>query len=420
MVKIKRGKLLAIAIGVGLFGTVLAVNPVRNHILSAEKSQAVGISTNYGKYQAYTELMNSGYKSMTVKGFRNFALDKLFNNGNEKENQKILDQIISDSEVRRLRFTDEISFFLRNVAVPLVSERWQSSFVEGAITRNIKGKTAVAEIKFRIDIKDSNMLIRDYEKVYSDTASAVQTLLDSKTLKQLKQGATMKRAVVAKLNKVATDVNALGKVKMTIANCECCIEDNEQQNYRISKKSKIEKEAEKLLTLKSDNYGAFSVLKFRNNLAANFDKDSSLLAAKEDVMRDLSSELPKLQLSEEDFNFIMYTLRSSISENDYLVTHRYKPAFRQRSYLYSKKFDFNLPYEYIVQYTVKDESRFTVEKRDKIIMSVVEGMNKYIKETKKDPGSSDYFAGYKRKLDSLVAANTSKDMKLVVEQCFGN
>jgi len=131
---------------------------------------------NISKYDALLKLKSDNYLQMTIEEFRSHALEVLFEQGNEKQNQKLLLEALGDEQLNATRFTDESAFFIRNVVIPLTGENWKNQFLYGGVDHPFNKGNGVVEFRAELTIKDTTMRISDYQKIYSDLYQSITDL----------------------------------------------------------------------------------------------------------------------------------------------------------------------------------------------------------------------------------------------------
>lgn len=384
---------------------------------------------NNSKYDALLKLKSDNYTQMTIEEFRSHALDVLFEQGNEKQNQKLLLEALGDEQLHATRFTDESAFFIRNVVVPLTGENWKNEFLYGGVDHPFNKGNGVVEFRAVLTIKDTTMSISDYQKIYSDLYESIIELLDSKSDKDLSNDVLTLNELKSKLSKYAHEINKADKVSLIINDCFYIIEyDNYNSIGDLMKKNgqsekdskKLAADVNKVLSLAVDGYENFTLAEYRAFIENKLSSDSSLKSSKNRVMKAINSIPTKLDtniLTDSELKFISYTLSCSIAETAYYVDKVTLPSFNDGFFVKSALVGDLTYVEYAVQYTVKDETRLTVGQRDKAIFSIVNGMKEFVKNAKLDPMDSAYIEEMKKELNRLAEANSSNDLAMEIILC---
>lgn len=378
-------------------------------------------NNNISKYDALLKLKSDNYTQMTIEEFRNHALKVLFEQGNEKQNQNLLSEALGDEQLHATRFTDESAFFIRNVVVPLTGENWKSEFIYGGMDHPFNKGNGVVEFRAELTIKDTTLSISDYQKIYSDLYESITKLLDSKSDKDLSNDVLILNELKSKLSKYAREVNNLNKVTLIINDCFYIVEyDNYNSIVSEGDSKKLATDVNKVLSLAVDGYESLTLSEYRAFIENKLSSDSSLNSSKDCVMRAINSIPPKLDtniLSDSELKFISYTLSCSISETAYYVDKATFPSFDDGFFVKSALVGDLTYVEYVVRYTVKDETKLTVGQRDKAIFSIVNGMKGFVKNTKLDPMDLSYIEEMRKELNRLVEANSSNDLAMEIILC---
>lgn len=401
--------------------------------------KASNTSSHYSKYKVLLELKDKNYTKFTVQQFRDNALNILFENGDEKQNQELLSEALGDEIIQAERFSNKSASFIRNVLVPLTSESWKNDYIYGCVKYPLKTKTSVTEFRVSLEIKNTSMTVKEYEAIYSGLANSVQNLLSSKSDKELLDDITILEQLEIRLQEYASEINAIDNVSIVLDNCFYVIESNRSStdkttNAEIAETTisptpivdefstntdskSLASDVKKILTLKVDGYKNYTLTEYRTYISEKLSNDSSLKAAKDRVMQAISSSPEKLNLSNEDFTFIAFTLSCSIAEIAYDVSGLTPPSFDEGFWIYSPSVGDKIYIEYGVNYTVDNPDSITIDQRDAAIMNVVDGMRDFTKKEKIDPASDKFLTKMKNNLNNLVTDNTTNNLIMEIVFC---
>ena len=212
----------------------------------------------------------------------------------------------------------------------------------------------------------------------------------------------------------------LGEVVMAKDKKEISTVNEHSTTYKLLEKPS-DKEIEKVLGLKTEDYKKLFLKDFRNQVAEKL-SDSDTYDAFQKIRDYMLENSESLDVDLDELAFLKYTLPCTYGEEIYINVNKKKaPAFYNRI---NTKFEeesekgsitkTNCNIEYCVGYSIKDETKFTVEQRDEVIMNVINDMQSYIDTMFEQPISDidDCYNKLQEKFNEVVSENNTNEMKL--------
>ncbi len=325
-------------------------------------------------YRSLLAFRTDTYQNMTVDSFRENAVFVL----DTPQGMELLQKAALEDRIRFRRFTDENAFFLCNTLLPLASGKWKTTVITSAGAERPLRNGQIAELEFNASLKILNpdILISEYEQVY---AGLYQTALDF--------------------------LSAMPEESLA--------------DSTVSSTKKLEKEAAKILSLKSGDYQSRKLKDFFEYVTLRYEADRSLWKAKNRLARKGCGQL-KSRLSDEDYHFLTVTLPCTEREstNPYDRTGNIPPDFGGRYELPYPEHGTRISFEWAVRYHPSDRD-LTIGQRDQIIINIMHGMDQFVADTTEnaDVGSTDYLKKMRSRLNQLILENSGRGLDMTVIQC---
>ncbi|MNO62450.1 Regulatory protein BlaR1 [compost metagenome] len=388
----KTGKISITAVLVAVVLTVGVTMTLATTAADKSTSQSDMSSTSFSseEYDKLLALRIDKYKELSVAEFR----DHVWSIIDTSDYLALLERMLQDTELQKIRYTNETVSFLFNTLNPIIAENWeQQRFPYYAQS---KDATLEYEITFIIADKDQ-LTVGEYEQAIRGMIDGLQQFISGKSNEELQDEAAMQLRIQQEISRLSKQFNSSS------------LSLNVDYSYRGPDTSEIhtpdpnpvtslasEEDYKLLLSLQTDNWENMSVKDFSGQIwsAYNADEDRYSLAF-ERVGEDLLAESYP-QLSNNELAFIAITLPASNSENraehqkqftgvatsPYLRCNASK--IKERSIGGNLLFEFAATADYELTYFIKEADKLTIKERDHNLSGVMNGIQAFFDRTNED------------------------------------
>ena len=393
----------------------------RTDSISSTQANSVSIDK---KYLPLLQFKSNDYESMSVADFRNMIFDAI-----DKDSIRyltLLDDAFADKELQNLRYTDDDSSFICNLLVPICTDSWQNYHYEGLVLRNESNKNYIIEFSIQYEIiEPNNLKIAEFEEKLCVLSKALTEHLNEYKLVDLEDEDNREKEVISIADNVLFDISSAA-ISFTENYVDYSKLDGSEPILFFDSSS-IQKDQmdlatnddiEMLLTtFKTEGYGDLSILDYRTQIAKAIDDDSNLEKIINRVRFALAEnqEVSK-QLSESQYNFLVYTMNASLSENYIEGAQQYSsdkllPNIRVQQYLDDPSYIL----DYRLYYEISSETKTTVQMRDDAIYAIISEIEEIVKtsETAKLT-NSDLLA----KCKEIVLNYNNPDINFSIESFY--
>ncbi|MBA9084728.1 beta-lactamase regulating signal transducer with metallopeptidase domain [Fontibacillus solani] len=391
IMKIKKTSIAAIIIAAivttGVTITLATTAAERNTSLTALPAASF-TNEDYDKLLA---LRMDGYEKLSVAEFRNREW-KIIDN---PDTLALLERMLQDTELQKIRYTNEMTSFLFNTLNPIIAENWEQQH----FPYYAQSKNATLEYEITRTIVDKDQLtVGEHEQAIKGMVDGLQRFIDGESDAALQDKATMQIRIQQEITRLLKQFNSsslLLKVEYNYREPDPTAKINLPE-IKPANSMASKDDYNLLLSLQTDNWANMSVEAFAKQiwLAYNNDEERYSLAF-ERVGEDLLSESYP-PLSNEELAFITITLAASNSENraeqqkqftgeiskPYLRCYAHK--IKERNIGGNSLIEFAATADYELTYSIKKPDQLTLKERDRNLSGVINGIQAFFDRTMDD------------------------------------
>lgn len=410
-----------------LLAAVLLVTGVAAAFGTSAKEPALTGALTGEEYEKLSALRLEGYERMTVAQFQN----RIWELTDTPEYPALLDRLGSDEVLYARRDSRELEGFWYYVLCPLINDQWQSRQFDGAVQKDFgDGRSAQIEYTLTLTILDRDSLtVGTYSKAREEIARSLQVFLDRRTGPEGLGGAATAecRRLVSAWNSEALRVRleyALNDRETTpdpvqdpakTAPDPVPPEDREPREYPHG----TEEDYRSLLVLRTPGYQTLSLREFNQRLLDWADADYERM---ERVNIDIGTNDFQVELTEEELDFLRWSVRLSGAENGQKVRSLYTGRPEEPCLIVGIQLEKSdghgawctLWYQF--SYRVPDPDALTVEVRDRQISGFVEAVRRFFWETELSRLTEMTEEDAAKRLEALAEAGSSELLSISVSR----
>lgn len=397
---LKRNKLIIrifiVAFAIILTGKIVINNIVRKNNISYATQEFSIDKDIKEQYKLLLKFKFDRYEEMSILELRNKIYDVI--KQDEGKYLPILDSILYDNRLEEMRYYDQNAFFIKNILVPIISEKWSTGYFSGYVTED----TSMIEYSVSYQINNANNLkVKDFIELYLDTKHFFEDSLNNKA--RIENNELKDEYIKELTSEFNDDLN----VKIDYVYRD---DYNGVDNSNI--KDVFDDDCSLLLSLKTDDYKDMTVKDFNNLIWDAFNTNDTYKNAWERVSKKSRSNTKDFKLEKQDSDFFSLTLAASLSEKVAIYQQKYTDETLYPSLRFEiSKGDYVVDYE--ISYTLKDKTKITVLQRDEKLQSVVTGMKEFLNniDEKLDKGEKLI----REECEKLTANASDDDMTIKIK-----
>lgn len=329
-----------------------------------------------------------GYENMSISEYRAKVIGIIAEN--EAEYLSLIEHASIDSEIQNIRYTNADAYFVANILIPTIAEKWETWRLNNFCT----GDNCTAEYTVSYAILDAdNLTMGEKNRAITDIMDSIQELLDTRTSEQLADEAVTQTVLDTKVNDLADQFsNDSFRIEVDLSYRAEAATSSELPGGQMPLEERGEVGTEVdyrlLLSLKTDDYADKSVSDFLHSyteLAQNSDFEK----AYERVSRDIASNDVRVDITNEEMRFIETTLEATSQEFVAMYQHGNEPPTlryrieKQRCVTINEgdlrdPIVFELFIDYSFVYSIQDDTGLTVGERDTVLLAANNDIHSFI------------------------------------------
>lgn len=345
-----------------------------------------------------------GYENLSISEYRTKAFDVIAQD--EAGYLSLIERVCADSEIQEARYTDENAYFIANILIPTVAEKWNT----WRFSQSITGGHYSAEYSICYTILNAdNITMGKRNEAIRSILDCVQETLDSISAERLLDEAGTQAALDKKIKELVekytsdsfqieaellyrTDVDAPSEITGENGAAEQRGDVGTEADYQL------------LLFLKTDGYEKESVSDFLQGYV-KLAQTPGFEDAYARVSRDISYNDTRVALTGDEMDFLKVTLEATSQEfiekyqnGSGLSTLCYRIEKQAGETVKGKNISvFELLIDYNITYSVLNDAKLTVGERDCALRAVKHGLENFV-----DGRTIDELANGKAELETEI------------------
>lgn len=321
------------------------------------------------------------YENLSIAEYRAKALKVIAQN--ETEYLSLIERVSTNSEIQAARYNDENAYFIANILIPTIAEKWTTWRFNNSNTGD--HYSVEYSICYTILNADDITMGKRNEAIRS-IMNGIQETLDTRNAEQLLDEAGTQAEldikVKALVEKYTTDSFQIETELLYRADVVSPPEIT-GEHMAVEQRGDAGSEADYqlLLSLKTDGYENKPVSDFLQSYA-KLAQTPGFEDAYARVARDLSCKDTRVVLTDDEINFLKVTLEATSQEfvtkyqnGDGLSTLRYRIEKQINETIKGKDISvFELLIDYNIMYSALNETKLTVGERDAALSAVNKGV----------------------------------------------
>lgn len=345
-----------------------------------------------------------GYENLSISEYRTKVFDVIAQN--EAEYLSLIECVSTDSKIQDARYTEENAYFIANILIPTIAEKWNTWRFNNLSTGD--HYSVEYSIEYTILSADDITMGKRNEAIRS-IMDCIQETLDSRNAEQLLDEAgtqtTLDKKIKELVEKYTTDSFQIETELLYRTNVVATSEITSEHTV-VEQRGDVGSEADYqlLLSLKTDGFENESVSDFLQNyveLAQTPDFEDAYAR----VSRDISCNDSRVALTDDEMDFLKATLKATSQEfiakyqnDNELSTLRYQIEKQISETAKGKDIlVFELLIDYNITYSVLNDTKLTIGERDATLSAVNNGVEYFV-----DSRTIDEFANGKSELETEI------------------
>lgn len=327
-----------------------------------------------------------GYENLSISEYRKKAYDVIAQN--EAEYLSLIEHVSTDSKIQNTRYTDENAYFIANVLIPTIAEKWNTWRFNNSST----GDHYSAEYSICYTIVNADDITMGKRNIaIRSIMNCIQETLNSRNAEQLLDETGTQTALNKKIKdlveKYTTDSFKIQTELLYRTNVVAPPEITGERTA-VEQRGDVGSEADYqlLLSLKTDGFEKESVSDFLKSYV-KLAQTPGFEDAYARVTRDISWDDTRIALTTDEMNFLKITLEATSQE--FIAKYQNDNSFSTLRYRIEKQIIettkekdisvFELLIDYNITYSVLNDTKLTVGERDATLFAVNNGVEYFVK-----------------------------------------
>lgn len=344
------------------------------------------------------------YENLSISEYRKKVFDVIAQN--ENEYLSLLESVSSNSEIQEVRYTDENAYFIANILIPTIAEKWNTWRFHNSST----GDYYSAEYSIYYTILNAdNITMGERNEAICSIMDAVQETLDSRTAKQLSDEAGTQTALNIKIKELVKEYTTDSfQIEAELLYRTDAVTPPEITGEHASVEERgdvgTEEDYQLLLSLKTDGYENKSVSDFLQSYV-ELAQTPGFEDAYARVSRDISYNDIHAAVTNDEMNFLKVTLEAASQE--FIAKYQNDNELSALHYRIEKQISetvkgkdisvFELLIDYNIMYSILNDTELTVGERDASLLAVKNGVEYFV-----DSRTVDELANGKSALETEI------------------
>lgn len=345
-----------------------------------------------------------GYENLSISEYRTKVFDVIARN--ETEYFSLIGRVSTDSEIQDARYTDENAYFIANILIPTIAEKWNTWRFNNAST----GDHYSVEYSICYTILNAdNITMGKRNEAIRTIMDCIQETLDNRNAEQLLDEtgtqAALEKKIKELVEKYTTDSFQI-ETELLYRTAAVAPPEITGERTAVEQTGDVgsETDYQLLLSLKTDGYENKSVSDFLQSYV-----DLAQTPGFEDAYARVSSDIScndiRVALTDNEMDFLKVSLEATSREfiakyqnGNGLSTLRYRIEKQISEPAKGKDISvFELLIDYDIAYSVLNETKLAVGERDAALFAINNSMEYFV-----DGRTIDELANGKSELETEI------------------